>query len=75
MLIVSKEEDKIVNFDEIQCIEFLNPLDKGCVIFANLSDDTIDLGEYKTEEECKGILRDIINYYCNGKKVFYMPEE
>lgn len=104
MLIISKNEKSIINFDNIKEIKIINNKkqnefiknterlddvvsmvesiigskitgDKAFAIYVYYADNnTTMLGDYDTEERCKEILTEIIDYYCT-KKVYYMPEE
>ena len=75
MLIISKNEELIANLDNIYDISMLREGD-GVHIYCNKNQGmTRDLGCYRDDERCKKILTEIINYYCTGKKVYYMPEE
>lgn len=105
MIIVSKDEKSIINFDNIEKIRIINndkqeQLINGSRELSSLVEMTeailgtkltgskdfgiyvyfkgetnIMLGDYDAEEKCKEILKEIIDYYCSGKKVYYMPEE
>ncbi len=92
MIIVNQNRDIIVNFDNIESIDIVATLDgTGEVpyqIYYETSAKREKLGEYKTEERAKEVLREIINTYkdCNiggfgleygyvANKVYEMPEE
>lgn len=63
MLIVSKDESVIVNFNNLEAIEIGNVEEnqgKG-IIYARLASDYFyEIGEYKTEERAKEVLREIM---------------
>ncbi len=67
MIIVSQDEDLILNFKNIDAIGTGNPLDNDNGMFKVLASTTSDneytLGYYKTEERAKEILQEIIKKY------------
>ena len=77
MLIVSKDEYNLINMDNIDNIKIEDILDyygntTGCF---EITTSKCGLGGYADIIRCKEILKEIIDYYCTGKKVYYMPEE
>lgn len=87
MIIISQEKDVIVNFDNVENIWINNPLenDEGKFeIRAESYSNNMLIGEYKTEERAKEVLKEIVFKYgeCNrfgpgfvANEVFYMPKE
>lgn len=72
MLIVSQDQNKIVNFDNVIDIQ-ITDCDGDYVISAialvGIEDFYIDLGCYKTEERTKEILQQIIGKYNEYAKI------
>lgn len=71
MIIVSQNKDKILNFNLI-CNMFVFDGEIRCV-FADGSDTII--GVYETRERAKEVLKDIIDYYRQGFKIYYMSKK
>lgn len=88
MIIVSQDKNAIHNFDNILSLQ-IEPCD-GCYdiyVYDALNDNT-SLGEYKTEERAKEVLKEIVEKYREGistcrmgegewahcKNVYEMPE-
>lgn len=79
MIIVSQEQDEILNFNNIMNIQVTNCEEDGYLISAGFivgrDDNYRDLGYYKTEERAKEVLREIIKKYekINLGKYFNAP--
>lgn len=91
MIILSQDEEKIVNFDNVTSIgmvDFTNYIS----IKAKYQDLYIELGTYKSKERAKEVLKDIIDWVKQESEltsssdglsviahikgnVFYMPKE
>lgn len=69
MLIVSQNEDVIINFDNVECINIVADLDEiGKVtykLYYETSTKREELGTYATEERAKEVLVEIIQYFYN----------
>lgn len=87
MIIVNQNRDEIINFEKMNDIYVSKSGEvRAC---ANMEDCVYVLGEYKTEERAKEVLKDIIEAYrdyrtaeCDGytnvlqeTAVFEMPEK
>lgn len=91
MIIVSQDETKIVNFDNLTQIYITQDEEKTATFIRYETVDSLydDLGEYKTEERAKEVLQEIIKSYrdyrtaeCDGytnvleeTAVFEIPKE
>ena len=91
MIIVSQDETKIVNFDNLTQIYITQDEEKTATFIRHETVDSLyyDLGEYKTEERAKEVLQEIIKFYrdyrtaeCDGytnvleeTAVFEIPKE
>lgn len=80
MIIVSQDKDNIVNFDNIVSvgIEDFDLNDKNCFqrITAETLGTAVVLGDYKTEERAKEVLREIKgNWEIRRDLAYYMPKE
>lgn len=90
MIIVSQDETKTVNFDNLTQIYITQDEEETATFIRYETVDSLydDLGEYKTEERAKEILQEIIHIYgeCNAScastgygyvknKVYEMPKE
>ena len=89
MLIVSQDQKKIVNFDNVIDIQITNCDDDyviSAIALVGIEDFYIDLGCYKTEKRAEEILREIISKYKQWNrdannavtiipKVYEMPKE
>jgi hypothetical protein len=78
MIILSQDEEKIVNFDNVTSIgmiEFTNYIS----IKAKFQDMYIELGIYKNEARAKEVLKEILDWVADTDgedcKIFYMPKE
>ena len=67
MILVSQDKNNILNFDTTVNIgvEEISTLNDIVQISAQTNGNTIVLGEYKTEERAKEVLREIIERYIN----------
>lgn len=83
MLIVSQEEDTIVNFDNVSYL-WINESDKGYELRADTIYHSLVLGEYGSYARVMGILDEIKKAYnnCNrygsgfvSNDFYYMPED
>ena len=90
MIILSQDEEKIVNFDNVTSIGMIG-FTNYISIKAKFQDMYIELGTYKNETRAKEVLKDIIkaingenfveynestlNIHSLEQKVFYMPKE
>ena len=90
MIIISQDEEKIVNFDNVTSIGMIG-FTNYISIKAKFQDMYIELGMYKDEARAKEVLKDIIkaingenfveynestlNIHSLEQKVFYMPKE
>lgn len=65
MIIVSQDKTKIVNFDNLTQIYITQDEEKTATFIRYETVDSLydDLGEYKTEERAKEVLKDIISRY------------
>lgn len=65
MIIVSQDKDKIVNFDNLTQIYITRDEEETATFIRYETVDSLydDLGEYKTEERAKEVLREIIDTY------------
>lgn len=80
MIIVSQDKDNIVNFDNVVSIgiEDFDLNDKNCWqrITAETLGTAVVLGDYKTEERAKEVLREIKgNWEIRRDLAYYMPKE
>ena len=91
MIIVSQDKSVIVNFNNVEAIEIGNVEEnqyKGTIYARLVSDYFYKIGEYKTEERAKEVLRKILEKYEAGMSalgkasfsivfefVYYMPEK
>lgn len=70
MIIVSQDKDNIVNFDNVVSIgiEDFDLNDKNCFqrITAETLGTSVLLGDYKTEERAKEVLKEITKKYENS---------
>lgn len=67
MIIVSQDKKKIINFDNVLNIH--TQIDeKKSLFFAETERYAIFLGEYKTEERAKEVLRDIVKAIIENRK-------
>jgi hypothetical protein len=65
MIIVSQDEDLIVNFENITTLD-----KEGKIIFAvDGNANSRQIGHYKTEERAKEVLQEIINKYSSYLKL------
>ena len=71
MVIVSQDNELILNFENIDVIEIGNPLEYDDGLFQILafttSDNEYTLGKYKTEERAKEVLQEIMKKYLDIK--------
>lgn len=76
MLIVSQDKGMIIDFEKIIKIEVINPLesDDGLFKVTATGMDIVDyeLGKYKTEEEAKKVITEILFLY---KQIYYNKME
>lgn len=65
MIIVSQDETKIVNFDNLTQIYITRDEEETATFIRYETVDSLydDLGEYKTEERAKEVLQEIIDTY------------
>ena len=65
MIIVSQDKTKIVNFDNLTQIYITQDEEKTAFFIRYETVDSLydDLGEYKTEERAKEVVREIIQRY------------
>lgn len=65
MIIVSQDKTKIVNFDNLTQIYITQDEEETATFIRYETVDSLydDLGEYKTEERAKEVLKDIISRY------------
>lgn len=65
MIIVSQDKTKIVNFDNLTQIYITRDEEETATFIRYETVDSLydDLGEYKTEEIAKEVLKDIISRY------------
>lgn len=67
MIIVSQEQNEILNFNNIMNIQVTNCEEDGYLISAGFivgrDDNYRDLGYYKTEERAKEVLAEIVQKY------------
>lgn len=72
MLIVSQNKAGIVNFDNIETLFLLKKRNKETEIIEINARGTYDyfLGEYKTVERAKEVLKSIYSFYSSGKMYF-----
>ena len=86
MIIVSQEQNEILNFNNIMNIQVTNCEEDGYLISAGFivgrDDNYRDLGYYKTEERAKEVLAEITEFWKNGAMSDYkgficyeMPED
>ena len=85
MIIVSQDETKIVNFDNLTQIYITQGEEKTAFFIRYETVDSLydDLGYYKTEKRAKEVLEEIVDTYkfnrcyAVGQKqaVYQMPEE
>lgn len=76
MIIISQDEETIVNFDNVTRIKISDYID--CVtIFACYDKDNIqDLGTYRSKKRAKEVLKALMQIYSlNNNGVFTMPKE
>ena len=63
MIIVSQDKDNVINYDNVKSLWIDdNVLDKTNTTFHINADDDF-LGEYKTEERAKEVLKEIVEKY------------
>lgn len=62
MIIISQDEEKIVNFDNVESIGMIEFASYIC-IKAKMQDAYIDLGSYKDLERAKEVLKEISTHY------------
>lgn len=80
MIIVSQDGDNIVNFDNVVSVGIIDfdINDKNCWqrITAETLGTAMVLGDYKTEERAKEVLREIKgNWEIRRDLAYYMPKE
>lgn len=81
MLIVSQNENYILNMDSIEIINTdQNATEQTSRVIAYTlstieNDEHYVLGTYSTEEKAKMCIGALISAYSNDEKVFFMPEE
>lgn len=67
MIIINQDKNKLVNFDNIMCINITNCEEDGYLISAGFvvgrDDNYRDLGYYNTEERAKEVLAEIVQKY------------
>lgn len=64
MIIVSQDKDVIVNFERINYMGITKKDDYSYSIYLNFADsDWKNIGDYRTEERAKEVLREIIDTY------------
>ena len=73
MIIVSQEQNEILNFNNIMNIQVTNCEEDGYLISAGFivgrDDNYRDLGYYKTEERAKEVLQEITQKYSSYLKL------
>lgn len=78
MIIISQDEEKIVNFDNVTSIGMIG-FTNYISIKAKFQDMYIELGMYKDEARAKEVLKEIIDWVADKDgedcKIFYMPKE
>lgn len=80
MIIVSQDKNNIVNFDNVVSVGIIDfdINDKNCFqrITAETLGTSVFLGDYKTEERAKEVLREIKgNWEIRRDLAYYMPKE
>ena len=71
MIIVSQDENAILNFDNTTTIKTEKHIEK-CEIVARVNNGHFaTLGEYATEERAKEVLQEIIERYTNWNNLIY----
>lgn len=78
MIIVSQDKERIVNFDNVSCIEICPPFDdtqKFEIDAEKVNGELIELGIYETEKRAKEVLIDIYSKVVDEKKNYRMPED
>jgi len=74
MLIVSENEKGFINFDKILAIVTVKADDRFKLVAVALDGlHEIEIGEFDSTDQSKRVIQEIINNYCEGKKVFYVP--
>lgn len=78
MLIVSQYGDAVININVMESVmvgddNTINAFVHLDVIEGN--DMYYPVGEYKSKEKAKSVLRQLWSAYANGEKVFIMPEK
>lgn len=67
MIIVSQDKDFNLNYDNVESMVILYPLEDNNGLFRicaiTTSDNEYTLGKYKTEERAKEVLQEIINCF------------
>lgn len=91
MLIISQDEENIVNFDNVTRIKISDYIDCATIFACYDKDNIYDLGTYRSKARAKEVLKDIIkaingknfveynestlNIHSIEQKAFYMPKE
>lgn len=79
MLIVSQDKEYIVNMENIISIYKENKDNSFFVCCMSVSCGNIQtsgiIGEYISNTMVEKVMRQILDAYANGEKVFYMPED
>lgn len=76
MIIVSQDKKVLINFNNVTGIQ----VDDKSIGVQLVSEDSLYVGEYETEEDAKVVLQNLITIMINkgiygDEKVFYMPEK
>ena len=76
MIIVSQDKKVLINFNNVTGIQ----VDDKSIGVQLVSEDSLYVGEYETEEDAKVVLQNLITTMINkgiyeDEKVFYMPEK
>lgn len=64
MIIVSQDKDAILNFDNIEAIRLITPIEdnkRNLIAIDMLNGERYSVAKYETEERAKEILQEIIN--------------
>ena len=78
MIIISQDEEMIINFDNICHLQIvknhMESVNEEDFVYSIFTDGLTNLGNYKSKERAKEVLGDIINAIINYN-AFYMPKE
>lgn len=73
MYIIEQDKEVILNLDNVSAILIDNERTNKNIYVKCNNDDTVIIGEYKSTERAKEVLKEIQQAILEDKKVFEMP--